>query len=237
MLTIKWVWKFILCWSLSTHCFASLMTFTDPGQFNNAMATAGAAVNTINFDSAPSNTSIVDGSNFAGIDFGFTDANGDSIDGMIASDFDTVSADNYLGYGALGSSAFLSGDGLSMSFSQTFQALGLYIIASPGDFGFADDAVLSAGGVSASNGNSPTQILGDGGEAFFIGLIDTDGFDFAALSTLCCGFFEFTIDNIILASFPASAPPQSVAAPAPWALMLLALPAIGWHSRRLIRPT
>lgn len=232
MLTIKRLWTAVVFYTLSLPCQATVMTFTDPGQFSSVLASSGVTANTIDFDLATSNTVISDGDQFDGVEFGFSDAGGTSLDGMIASDFSTVSGNNYLGFNSPGSSAFLSGDIITMGFSQPIQALGLYLIASPGDFGFDDDAVLSAGNAAASNGNSPNQVLADGSEAFFIGLIDRDGFDFAELTTLCCGFFEFTLDSIMFANFQANPPPLTVSSPATWAMLMLSLPALGLNTRR-----
>lgn len=226
MLTIKRLGIILFCGTLSVQSSASLMTYTDPGQFNDTMSTFGASVNTIDFDLAPTGSVIANGSQFGGVNFGFSDADGNGFDGMIGSEFSTVSGDNYLGFNDQGSGAFLSGDQITMEFAQPIQALGLYIIASPGDFGFADDAILGAGGALVSNDAIPIDVLADGSETFFLGLLDTDGFDFAELSSICCGFFEFNLDNIMFASFPTTSPPLSVASPSTMVLALFVLPAL-----------
>lgn len=221
-----------LSWMFSASSNAALLTFTDPSLFANALLSSGSSVEQIDFDASPANTPIPHGNRYESVVFEFLDSTGTSFDGMVASGFNTTSGDNYLGFNDPGANPLLSGDAVSFGFAQNIYALGLYIIASPGDFGFVADALLIGGNTTASNAMNPTQTLSDGAEVFFLGLIDSDGFSSAQLTTACCGFFEFNIDDILLASFPATATPNPVPSPGVWLLVLSGLPLLGFSSNR-----
>ena len=225
----KGLWVVMLLSGISANSVATIMTFNDESAFQAAVTGTGNSVSVLDFDSTPVNTTIADGSTFQDIQFGFTDGSGSSFDGMVASGFDTSSGTQYLGYNDPSASALLSGDSVTMNFSQTIHAIGLFIIAHPDDFGFQDDAILSAGGTQISNPLAPAEILGDGGATYFMGIIDTDGFTLADLSTICCGFFEFNIDDIQFASFSVQDTPKI---PEPSAIALLVFGALLVNRRR-----
>lgn len=209
----------LLC-GISANSFAALMTFNDQAAFQSALGSNPST--TINFDNVAVDTPIVDGSNFQGIDFSFIDGSGSAFDGMVGTGFDATSGNNYLGYNDPAANAFLSGDSISMSFSQTIHAIGMYIIASPGDILFPDDAQLIVGNDTALLDPTPLNVLPDGGEVFFLGLINTNGFTMADLTTFCCGFFEFNVDDIQFSTF-ATPPPIGTGIPEPAHLSLFAL--------------
>jgi hypothetical protein len=175
---------------VSTHSFAALMTFTDQGAFQAAVANDDTT--TVDFESQTHP--------FDDFTLAYEDDYGTST-GVVDSIHDTTSGDNYLsvesGY------RFLAGGDFSLTFNQTWQAIGFYLIAS--NELWADDAVLSARAGSVVNALSPARTLGDGNFAYFLGLIDPDGFTSASLATYLDpdtgqGVFAFVIDDIQLVS-------------------------------------
>tara|TARA_R110001583_G_C5646503_1_gene408332 strand:+ start:665 stop:1294 length:630 start_codon:yes stop_codon:yes gene_type:complete len=188
---------------------ANLMVFTDQGQFQ--IAVSGGASTTFDFD-AP-----VDPFSYFTLDY--QDEYGSST-GVVDSGFDTTSGANYLGLDiGLG---FLAGGDFTLTFNQTWHAIGLYLIAS--DTLFDDDAILNVGTGSVGNIASATTALSDGGQAIFIGLVDTAGFTSATLVTYLDanfgqGVFEFAIDDLQLVSLA----PAPVPEPPTLALFALAL--------------
>ncbi|WP_293746102.1 PEP-CTERM sorting domain-containing protein [uncultured Paraglaciecola sp.] len=205
----------------SVNSAAVLMAFNDQATFQTAIGTNSST--TLDFDSVTAATPIVNGSQFQGVDFLFTDGVGTSFDGQVASGFDTTSGDNYLGFNDPNSSSFLSGDSIVMNLPQMVHAIGFFIIASPGDLLFSDDALLTIGSGSAMVNPTPNSVLADGGEIFFLGLVDTDGFTTAELSSACCGFFEFNVDDIQFSTFAPPSAPSHVPEPATLSLFCLSL--------------
>lgn len=205
----------------SVNSAATLMTFNDQATFQTGLGANSSS--TLSFDNVADGTLIVNGSNFQGIDFSFTDSIGSPFDGQVANGFETTSGSNYLGFSDPNSNAFLSGDNIAMHFAQTVHAIGLFIIASPGDLFSSDDAVLAAGSGSAMVNPVPNGVLNDGGEVFFLGLIDTDGFTSAELSTICCDFFEFNVDDIQFSTFATASPKKAIAEPATVTLFCFSL--------------
>jgi hypothetical protein len=198
---------------------AALLSFTDQAAF--VAAISGATGQTINFDSVTAGTVLNNTATFENVQFMFEDENGLAVDAAISDNFATTSGTNALGLSNTFSQAFISGSSIELLFSTTIHAIGLFIIASPGDMGFADDAMLSAGNAMISNAEIPMQTLEDGGDVFFLGLIDSAGFSSATIESVCCGFFEFTLDDIQYATF--SGPNVAVPAPAALPLLFLAL--------------
>jgi hypothetical protein len=207
--------------AFSVNSAAVLMTFNEHTSFQAALGANSST--TLDFDSVAAATPIVNGSQFQGVDFLFTDGAGASFDGQVASGFDTTSGVNYLGFNDPGNSSFLSGDSIVMNLTQMVHAIGFFIIASPGDLLFSDDALLSAGSGSAMVNPTPNSVLADGGEVFFLGLADTDGFTTAELSSACCGFFEFNVDDIQFSTFAPPSAPSNVPEPATLSLFCLSL--------------
>lgn len=200
------------------------VTFTDKASFDAAIAGLSSA--TLDFDSLPADTLIASGDTVDGITFTFNIAGLD----MIVSDiFDTTSPTNYLGLDDGADEVFLSGDTFTMTFDRTLVALGLFVIGSPGDV-LAGDVALAIATGSVFNAGTPDQVLGDGGEAFFLGLLEPTGFTMAELISFDpqgLGLFEFTVDDI------------TTATPEPSTLLLFASGLLGvaaWGRRRLRQP-
>lgn len=146
-------------------------------------------------------------------------ANGDTLNGatfiyslsgtgnpsiLVDNVFDTTSPNNYLGTDD-GSGAFVSGDGLTVTFDQTIRSVGLYVISA--DLVFADDFTITTNnGRSVGNTATPDVTLADG-DAFFVGLIEDDfnlGFDSITLSSQDFGFL-FNVDDITVSAVPLPA--------------------------------
>ena len=209
MSSIKSFLHIMLFCLFSSPAFASLMVFDDHNSFQTAVS-GGTGV-TLYFEPG------VNPFDYFTLDY--EDDFGPS-SGEIDSGFDTTSGTHYLGLDI--GFGFLSGGDFTLNFNQTWQAIGLFLIAS--DVLFDDDITLTAGAGSISNVASTTSVLSDGGQATFVGILDSDGFTTSQLFTYLDAFtgqgvFEFTIDDIQLVNFT-----QTV--PEPWTLPLFALTAL-----------
>lgn len=186
---------------LSSSALALPMTFTDRASF---LAALPGPASVLNFDDVDAQTQIAENTPFAGITF----TSNLSSPGLIVSDnFDTTSPLNYLGVDDGFSNEFLSGDELTFSFANSVQAFGFSIIGSPDDV-FAADFQLTASGSSVFNLGTPEQTLRDGGNVFFLGIIDTAGFSNAQLFSFgdpTDPFFGFNIDDITTVAVPVPA--------------------------------
>ena len=221
MTSIKPTLSAMLFMLVSAPSFASLVTYTDQNAFQAAVA--GGVTTTLDFEPSADP--------FDYFTLAYNDVFGPST-GVVDSTYDTTSGDNYLavdiGFG------FLSGGDITLTFNQTWQAIGLYLISS--DELLPDDAVFSAGVNSVSNAGTPASTLADGGFVYFLGLTDTNGFTSASLVTYLDaitgqGVFEFGIDDIQLVSIAQAPAPV----PEPTSLALLAmglLMSLGLKGRR-----
>jgi hypothetical protein len=209
MTSIKASLSAMLFMLISTPSFASLVTYTDHGAFQAAVA--GGVTTTLDFEPSVNP--------FDYFTLAYEDDDGSST-GAIDSTYDTTSGDNYLSLGdGLG---FLAGGDFTLTFNQTWQAIGLYLVSS--DELWDLDAVLIAGANSVSNAGSPASTLADGGFVYFLGLTDTNGFTSASLVTYLDatngqGVFEFGIDDIQLVSMAQAPAPV----PEPTSLALMAI--------------
>jgi hypothetical protein len=177
---------------------AASMNYTSETDFLSAVSSLGLpGLQTLNFDSLSQGTPIPSGTAVDGITFTY------SIDSEIMiiepsnQTYTTTSPENYLGLNNL-DGAFLGGDMFTMTFDRTLSALGLYVIGSPGDVIASDFELFTSAG-RVFNSSAPDQTLGDGGEAFFLGLIETDpslGFTSAELRSSSGPFFIFNVDDI-----------------------------------------
>jgi hypothetical protein len=222
MTSIKASLSAMLFMLVSTPSFASLVTYTDQNAFQAAVA--GGVTTTLDFEPSVNP--------FDYFTLAYEDDYGPST-GAIDSTYDTTSGDNYLSLGdGLG---FLAGGDFTLTFNQTWQAIGLYLISSEELWDF--DAELTAGANSVSNAGSPASTLADGGFVYFLGLTDTNGFTSASLVTYLDaitgqGVFEFGIDDIQLVSIAQAPAPV----PEPTSLALLAmglLMSLGLKGRRI----
>jgi hypothetical protein len=222
MTSIKASLSAMLFMLVTTPSFASLVTYTDQNAFQAAVA--GGVTTTLDFEPSVNP--------FDYFTLAYEDDYGPST-GAIDSTYDTTSGDNYLSLGdGLG---FLAGGDFTLTFNQTWQAIGLYLISSEELWDL--DAELTAGANSVSNALSPASTLADGGFVYFLGLTDTNGFTSASLVTYLDaitgqGVFEFGIDDIQLVSIAQAPAPV----PEPTSLALLAmglLMSLGLKGRRI----
>jgi len=188
---------------------ASILTFNSRTDFVNTLAAMGYVdQQTLNFDSLSPGTIIPDDASVGGVTFDYS-IFGDQI--QVLDEFGTTSSPNYIGLNN-SEGAFIYGDGFRMTFDRTIHALGLYIVAEP-ETVFAGDFELSITGGSAFNSGTPDPAVSlSDGDAFFIGLIQTDfklGFSSAALSgTLDPDLvnYVFNVDDITSAVNPVPVP-------------------------------
>lgn len=201
----------LLCARFST---AAALGFTDRAAFD--AATAGLpGMNTLNFDSLP--TGVLGAGPFQGITFAFSTG---GFDATVEDRNDTTSPAHDLG--TAGDGVFLAGDSFTMTFAPT-RALGLYVIAI--DTLQAGDFTLTASGGSQSTTGLPDSAfaggLADGGQVFFLGLVDTDLFTAATFSSAGLpADFVFNIDDIT--GQIGEEPPGTTPVPEPSTLALLA---------------
>jgi len=175
----------------STAGYAVATTYTDQSAFLTALP---GASNTVDFDSIAAGTTIADGDTVGGITFNY-DFGG--VQMQVSDVFDTTSSPNFLGTDDY--DVFLDGDDFALSFGPT-NAIGMFFITA--DRMFNDDITLSAGGTSVGlNGADMGVILGDGGVAYFLGIIDdANSFTTASITTNGGGFFLYNVDDITTAA-------------------------------------
>ncbi len=133
---------------------------------------------TLNFESLAQGYIIPSGDTVDGVNFTYTIGT-DQI--MVDDAFETTSAFNYIGLDNI-EGAFLFGDSFTMRFDRAVHAVGLYVITEM-NAALEGDFMLSAGAGTVSNSKIPDLLLADG-DAFFLGLIETDfslGFTSATL--------------------------------------------------------
>lgn len=149
---------------------------------------------TVTFDGSVAGTIISNQSTFDGIELS-TNTGQDLI---VSDHFDTSSPFNYLGIDDGFSNEFLSGDEISFNFNVPVFAFGLFIVGSPSDI-VDRDFQLVAGGTSIFNAGGPERTLTDGGELYFLGLINPTGFTSARLNSFgepTNPFFAFNLDDL-----------------------------------------
>lgn len=190
--------------SLSGQADAATSIFTDSASFFSALP--GPSF-TQDYEGISAGTEIPDGATIDGISYS-SNVDGGSL--FISNISDTTSGNNSLsGDGSF----FLSGNELSFGFSSLTQAIGLFIIddVEPGSI-LENDIQLIAGGLSVFNLATPERILADRSNVFFLGLIDTDGFDSAQLISFGDPddpFFIFNVDDVTTVALNSQVPEPS----------------------------
>jgi len=194
--------------------------YTDSASFLSALT--GPAI-TVNFDGAIAGTVIPDRSTFDNIAI----SSNTGLDLLVSDHFDTSSPFNYLGVDDGFSNEFVSGDEIFFQFSAPVVAFGLFITGSPLQI-LDNDFQLVGGGASVFNAGGPELTLADGGELFFLGLIDTAGFSSVRLNSFGDPgnpFFAFNVDDLSYVN--------RVPEPADSTLLLLGLLAMAGTQRRI----
>ncbi len=190
---------------------AVTLGFTDSSAFQAALPGPSMVVN---FDNVNVGTPVPDGVPFENISLTSNVNNILRRSGLIVSaQFLTTSPLNFLGVNDGFTNEFLFGDELTLDFSASVLALGLSIIASP-EVTQDTDFLLVGGGGSVFNAGSPEQILFDGGEVFFLGLISDQLFNTAQLISFGDQLdtsLGFNVDDIttVTSANPATVPEPS----------------------------
>jgi hypothetical protein len=204
--------RYIFLAALLTMLFASsvnagIVTYDTRAAFLTGLANLGYVdQQTLNFENQAAGSIIPNGGSADGVTFEYT-ISGDQIE--VGNAFDTTSPGNYIGLNNA-EGAFIYGDSFALKFDRTIHAVGLYIMAEPGAI-FAGDFELSTAAGSLQNTGTPDVILSDG-DAFFLGLIETDfnlGFSSATLAGLLDPSevnYIFTVDDITSAVNPVPLP-------------------------------
>jgi hypothetical protein len=208
---------------------AQVNSFTNVADFDTAISSGFSAPQVTNFDSVASGTLIASGSAVEGTTFTY-DLGGGAFEMQVGPaggfDFDTTSEPNYLG--TTGDDSFLSGDAFTMTFAQPEQAVGLFVI-SGGDNLDGDYALGVTQGSAESSGTTDSTFgtLADGGNVYFIGLIEANpanSFTSATFSSVGGLGIPFNIDDISAASVASMNAVSDVAAT--WCQLLGALAAV-----------
>lgn len=212
--------------------FASTFTYTTLASFQSA--TTGAT--TANFDNLTAGTVIFTGNGSGvadGITFNGTIAGGDQ-ELVIQDLFDTTSGANYLGTTDVTTGALFGTDSLTMTFGSPTTALGLYILG--GNLFDAGTFTLNIGVGTALNSATPDLTLGDGTEAYYLGITSTTPFSSATLSpTVLANTVGdgplWNVDDIATAT--ANGPPPSpVPEPGTLGLTAIGLGALVWRRKK-----
>ena len=189
-------------------------------QSDFAAAIAGmSGVQTVDFESVPSGTTFASGTGTGGLVFTY-DIPGYQL--QVSSTFGTTSGTNYLGLDNP-DTAFYLGDSFTIDFGRSVTAAGLYLIA--GNDAEPGDLELSTATASVFNGTTPLTLID--GKAYFLGLVDSAGFDSITITGVPDGgaFLPFSADDITSAV-------TSVPEPAASASMLAGLALLGVLARR-----
>ena len=131
----------------------------DPVAFEGAALGEGIFAPIEDFESFLGGSSVPDGSLFGGGAYTLTNAGtAAGFDfGIIDSAAAATSGSNSLGFFDGAPGFYLSGDDIVLTpTGGSLNAVGMFIITSPGDAGFADDLILSGGGASISNALAPS---------------------------------------------------------------------------------
>lgn len=197
---------------LAATVHATPVAYTDFAAFS---ADLPNPADTLNFDSTAAGTLIPDGSSLGGISFSYPGLAAFGVNMQVRDDFDTTSGPNYLGTDDGG--VFQDGDDFGLSFGAA-SAIGMFFTTA--DLMFDDDIFLSAGGATASlQASAVQQTLPDGGNVFFLGIIDDmASFTSATVQTsqFGGGFFLYNVDDIMTAA------PAPTGVPVSGTILLLA---------------
>ena len=138
----------------------------------------------------------------------------------VSEEFGTVSPSRALG-STSEDGAFVGGDSLSITIDRSVQALGLYVVVGETAVPPAFFTLTSSSLAAAQSGGRKLFDIADG-SVYFVGLVDTDGFDSATISASGVEDLVFNIDDVVL--FDRAVVPEAAASlQAAAALVALAL--------------
>jgi len=207
--------------ALSTASRAAPTGYQSESDF--AAAISGLSdVQTVDFESVPTGTTFASGTGTGGLTFIYAIA-GQML--QVSSTFATTSGTHYLGLDNP-DTAFYLGDSFTIAFGRSVTAAGLYLIA--GNDAEPGDLELSTASASVFNGTTPVELVD--GKAYFLGLVDSAGFDSITITGVPSGdaFLPFSADDITSAVAATSAVPE----PGMPASLLAGLGLLGVLARR-----
>lgn len=191
--------------------------YTQRAAFDAALA-GHTDVRVLDFESVPAGTTIASGDSLGGITFTF------AIDGgfdlivldSVLHEIDATSGTRSLGVEEDGDALpLLAGDRFTLGFDRVVHAVGIYVIAGAigGDIQPGDLVLRVPGRADVANGAVPDLVLSDGGEAYFLGLVEDDpaaGFTSAEVITIqppegTGRDFDWNADDIVTAVVPEPA--------------------------------
>jgi hypothetical protein len=177
---------------------AATTYYTSQSAFLGALG--AAASTTYNFDGMTGGDIIASGDTLGDLSFSYGMP---GVQIMVDNFFDTTSPANYLGT-TDGSGAFLGGDGFTISFNQSMQAIGLYVISA--DLILDNDfTITTSSGLSFGN-NAIADIFLLDGDAYYIGLIADAGDSFNSITFgSASANFLFNVDDITVSAVPVPA--------------------------------
>ena len=166
------------------------------------LAALPGPASTLDFEGTASGTIINSGDTLNGISFTYS-IGPPPVDMAVVSDFETTSGTNYLGLDDPGNfNLFIAGDTFSLTFDNPVNAVGMYVVG--GEPLFTNDIELVTGAGSAFNSDVVDVAFGDGGLAYYIGLVSDQSFTTASIQfdPLAEGASLYSVDDITTAVVP-----------------------------------
>ena len=210
----SWSTLIIACALSATTAKAAPTAYTERAAF---LAAAGGAGVELRLPAAPG-TTIADGQVVGANQYSF-DLGGVAL--AVAASRDMGVGPVVLGVDDPPDHLFVGGDAITWNFSNA-SAFGFYVILGPGEAIAPGDFRLTIANLSLTTAMTPDLVLADGGAAYFLGIVDPDGFSSASLESDAANLGADTLFTV---------PEPNL----PWlAIAALGL-AAGWRSRHTRR--